>query len=297
MAGDKVGLGWRPELAASIMTHLDRIDVVEVILDDYFRAPARKLRSLQTLARQVPVIHHGVGLGLASSHPVDARRLGDLARVLDFLAPGIWSEHLSFVRAGGYEIGHLAAPPRTAATLEGALENLHRIGKSVGSLPALENIATLIDPPGSHLAEPAWTEAILAGSGCDMLLDLHNLYANARNFGHDPEAFLRAFPLERVRLVHLSGGHWIPEPPAFATHPGAMRLLDDHVHDVPDPVYGLLEVLASEADSPLTVVIERDGAYPDFGVLLKQIHRARAALARGRAKRTVTRGRLERAGI
>lgn len=296
MSRDRVGLGWRPDLAAHILSHTDRIDVVEVILDDYFRAPARTLRPLRTLAAQIPVIYHGVGLGLASSHPIDTRRLDDLARVLDVLAPEIWSEHLAFVRAGGREIGHLAAPPRSEATVDGALANLVRIRKAVGALPALENIATLIDPPGSRLSEPAWAAAILEGSGCDMLCDLHNLYANALNFGPDPEAYLRAFPQDRVRLVHLSGGQWIPEPPAFAARPGARRLLDDHVHDVPDPVYGLLEILAAETESPLTVVIERDGEYPAFGILLDQIDRARAALARGRARRqSFAGGRLERA--
>lgn len=295
---DKVGLGWRPELAASILSHLDRIDVVEVILDDYFRAPASKLRSLRTLESQVPVIYHGVGLGLASSLPVESRRLENLARVLDALAPETWSEHLAFVRAGGIEIGHLAAPPRTGATLGGACENLLRIEKAVGSRPALENIASLIDPPGSKLSEPAWTEGILAGSGCDMLLDLHNLYANALNFGFDPEAYLMAFPLERVRLVHLSGGRRIPEPAHFAAHPGASRLLDDHVHDVPDPVYALLEILAREAEAPLTVVIERDGEYPGFASLLDQVDRARQALARGRSRRTPALWRkLERARV
>jgi len=296
MAPDRVGLGWRPGLAAHILSHPDRIDVVEVILDDYFRAPARALRSVRTLAAQIPVLYHGVGLGLASSHPVDKRRLENLARVLDILSPEIWSEHLAFVRAGGREIGHLAAPPRSEATVNGALENLLRIRKAVSVLPALENIATLIDPPGSKLSEPAWTQGILEGSGCDMLLDLHNLYANALNFGQDPVVYLRTFPLERVRLVHLSGGNWIPEPPAFAAHPGARRLLDDHVHDVPDPVYALLELLAEKAEASLTVIIERDGEYPAFGILLDQIDRARAALARGRALgRSFTGGRLERA--
>ena len=36
---DRFGLGWRPELAAGILSNLDRIDIVEVIADDYFDAP------------------------------------------------------------------------------------------------------------------------------------------------------------------------------------------------------------------------------------------------------------------
>ena len=43
---DRFGIGWRKELAAGILTNLDRIDVVEVIADDYFGAPRPKRRGL-----------------------------------------------------------------------------------------------------------------------------------------------------------------------------------------------------------------------------------------------------------
>ena len=62
-----------------------------------------------------------------------------------------------------------------------------------------------------------------------------------------------------------------------------MRLLDDHLHDVPPPVFELLALLAQHAPQPLDVIIERDGRYPDFACLLKQLDAARVALRRGRA--------------
>lgn len=296
---DRLGIGWRPELAAGILHHLDAIDVVEVILDDLLTAGEERLRAQRTLASQVPVLYHGVGLGLASSHPVEQPRLDKLARTLDRLAIPAWSEHLSFVRAGGHEIGHLAAPPRTGATVDGAIANLARARLATGRLPALENIATLIDPPGSSLSEPAWTEAILSGSGCGLLLDLHNLYANASNAGIDPFALLRAFPLHRVDQVHLSGGIWIDEPAGLSDRPPGRRLLDDHVHDVPDIVFELLEAVAAETRRPLTVILERDGEYPEFGSLLEQLRRARESLARGRAQGGISgmEAPVERAGL
>ena len=45
---DRFGLGWRHKLALGILSHLDRIDIVEVIADDYFRAPHRERRALRT---------------------------------------------------------------------------------------------------------------------------------------------------------------------------------------------------------------------------------------------------------
>jgi len=283
---DRVGLGWRGELAAGIFTHLDHIDLLEIIADDHFGADARALRPLATLASQVPITLHGVSMGLAGSEAVESRRMDNMARLVEVLRPDSWSEHLAFVRAGGIEIGHLAAPPRTSRNIAAAIANIERASAIVGRAPWLENIATLINPPGCQVDEATWTCGIIEGSGAGLLLDLHNLYANALNFGEKPEQLLMRFPLHRVRVVHLSGGQWIPEPRGNRMDAGEntrQRLLDDHVHDVPADVFGLLSLLAQHAPQPLDVIIERDGNFPDFRSLLEQLGSARAALARGRA--------------
>lgn len=284
MGGDRVGLGWRGELAAGIFAHLDRIDLVELIADDHFRSPARELRPLRTLAAQLPMTLHGVAMGLAGSEAVDDDRLRAMARLLDALQPESWSEHLAFVRAGGVEVGHLAAPPRRVANVEAAIAHITRAGQATGMVPRMENIATLVAPPGSTMSETAWTTAILDGADAPMLLDLHNLYANALNAGAAPRDWMRAMPLHRVRSVHLSGGHWIDEP-ALPGRMAGKRLLDDHVHDVPKGVFDLLEALAEAVAQPLDVIIERDGDYPAFASLLAQVDAARAALERGRSRR------------
>lgn len=285
MIPDRVGLGWRGELAAGIFAHLERIDLVELIADDHFRASQRDLRPLRTLVAQVPLTLHGVAMGLAGSEPVDDHRLAAMARLLDSLQPESWSEHLAFVRAGGIEVGHLAAPPRRDANVEAAIANINRAGQVTGRVPRMENIATLVVPPGSTLTEAAWTTAILEGADAPMLLDLHNLYANALNAGASPRDWLLAMPLHRVCGVHLSGGHWIDEP-ATSGRVAGKRLLDDHVHDVPGDVFVLLEVLAEAAAQPLDVIIERDGEFPAFEALLAQVDAARDALARGRSQRS-----------
>jgi hypothetical protein len=189
------------------------------------------------------------------------------------------------VRAGGIEIGHLAAPPRTAATVEGAARNVARAARRTGARPLLENVASLIDPPGSDMDESQWLLAILDATGCDLLLDLHNLHANATNFGFDAHALVAALPAERIRAVHLAGGR-----------PLAGRILDDHLHAVPDAVYALLETLGRHAAGPLTVVLERDGNYPEMSTLLAEIDTARPALRRRRIPRGVPRRPAGRGG-
>ena len=274
---DRFGLGWRRELALDIFANLDRIDVVEVIADDYFKASPRDRRSLRTLAAQTSVVLHGVSLGMASSVPVERKRLEQMARLCEEVQPDFWSEHLAFVRGGGIEIGHLTAPPRTASTIEGAAANLYRARQVVGATPLVENIATLINPPGSVHDEFSWIASILAMSDSKLLLDLHNLHANATNFNYDPFRFIAAVPPERIAAVHLAGGKWVSAL-------GEKRLLDDHLHDVPAPVYELLAAVGAHAPQPLTVILERDGEYPPMESLLAQLDQARAALAAGRAR-------------
>jgi hypothetical protein len=273
---DRFGIGWRPELAAGILAHLDRIELIEVIAEDYFDAPRRDLRALQTLAAQVGIVLHGVSLGLASTVPVEARRLDRMARVIEATGAESWSEHLAFVRGGGIEIGHLAAPPRNEASIEGACRNLEHAAQIVGSSPQVENIATLVLPPASRLNEAEWIDGIVRGAGVGLLLDLHNLYANSVNFGDDPHSLLCRLPLEQVTAVHLSGGQWIDGPN------GARRLLDDHLHDIPPEVFALLSKLGRLAPQPLAIIIERDGRFPPIARLLDQLGVARAALAAGR---------------
>ena len=278
VAADRVGLGWRGELAAGILSNLAQIDVLEVIADDYYRASRAGMDALCSLARQVPVSLHGVGMGLASAIPAEPRRLHAMARLMQQVQAESWSEHLSFVRAGGVEIGHLAAPPRTPASAAGAVANIALASRIVGSAPLMENIATLIEPPASTLDEAGWLAQVIEGARVPLLLDLHNLYANAVNGGQDPQALLLRLPLARVGAVHLSGGHWIDEPGGTGR-----RLLDDHLHDVPPEVFELLALLARHAPQPLTVILERDGNYPTFDHVLEQLALARAALRAGRA--------------
>jgi uncharacterized protein (UPF0276 family) len=250
----RFGIGWRPELGAAILANLDRIDAVELLAEEYGTA---NRRALQFLRRHVSITVHGTSLGLASTEPVDCKRLDAIARVVEWTEAESWSEHLAFVRAGGIEIGHLAAPPRNDATLDGLMRNVDTAWRVVGSKPLLENIATLIDPPFSTYDELSWMETASRATGCALLFDLHNLHANAVNF-----AFAPRVPNCPIGAVHIAGGKRIEGD----------RILDDHLHAVPDEVFAMLAGLSADL-----VILERDGRYPPFGELLAELDRARAA--------------------
>jgi uncharacterized protein (UPF0276 family) len=258
----RLGLGWRNELAPGILANLDRIGVLEVLAEELFDADASRRRAMRFLAREMPVVLHATSLGLASTERVDRKRLDKIARVVDWLQPELWSEHLAFVRAGNREIGHLAAPPRNDATLEGLVRNVEEARRVTGSLPLVENVASLIEPPLCTYSEAEWLHAVLAATECGLLLDLHNVYANAMNFGFDAAAAVASLPADRIGMVHIAGGRVIERG----------RVLDDHLHAVPREVVELLALVPVDA----TVVLERDGNYPTIEELLEELWSAAA---------------------
>ena len=276
---DRFGLTWHPLLAGAILTHGHRLDIVEVIPEGRFLDSRRARRALRTLAREIPVAIHGVSLGLASAEGIDVARLDAFARLMDDVVPEHWSDHLAFVRAGGIELGHLAAPTRSALTVEATAENLDRAARRVGARPLAENVSTLLDPPGSDRSEQAWLLDLLETSGSDLLLDLHNLVTNGQNLGYDPRALVDALPAHRIRAIHIAGGTEVEAAN------GERRMLDDHRHAVPDSVYALLERVGERVPHAIDVILERDGAFPTFDALLGELDRARVALAAGRARR------------
>ena len=143
----------------------------------------------------------------------------------------------------------------------------------VGSAPLVENIATLIDPPGSDYDEIDWINSIMVRRPAACCSTCTTFTRTRPTSATTEIEFLKRLPAERIGAVHLAGGKWVEAL-------GERRLLDDHLHDVPDAVYRLLAELAAVVPHPLTVILERDGAYPPIEVLLRQLDRAREALAK-----------------
>lgn len=263
------GLGLRPELSADLLLNPRSVDFVEVVVEACFASPVAR-REAAAMAELWPVIPHGIKLSLGSADGIEverARRIGALARELR--APLI-SEHVAFVRGGSREIGHLTPVPFTRDAVKVVAANVARARRHLPDVPLLlENIAWTFRWPDESMDEPDFYAAIVEATGCDLLLDISNLYANALNSGRDPAEFMRQFPLDRVAMVHLAGG----------VHENGFYF-DTHAHSIPDGVFALLDQLC-ERRGQVPVVIERDALFPPFAALEAEIQRSRGALARG----------------
>jgi hypothetical protein len=273
-----LGIGWRPEIALLIERRRD-LGFIEVLAED-LSARGPLPAPIELLRRQgMAIVPHGVSLSLGSAEPLDRGRLDALAKLAERLGAPLVSEHIAFVRGGGLETGHLLPLPRTQEALELVVANVREAKAALPVPLALENIAALFEWPNPEIDEATFLTAVLERADVLLLLDIANVYANARNWGHDPLEFLDRIPLERIAYVHVGGGN---------EHGGLYH--DTHGHDVPAAVLDLLAELGARADVP-GVMLERDDRFPTDSELNGELDAIAAAVARGGARRMATAGR------
>jgi uncharacterized protein (UPF0276 family) len=138
-------------------------------------------------------------------------------------------------------------------------------------LPMLvENISFYAHPARPRMSEADFLCTVLEQADCGLLLDVNNVYVNARNHGYDARAFIEALPLERVVEVHVAGYTRLPQG-----HLAEGMLLDTHGAKVTDPVKELL-AFTLERVGPVPVLLERDNDVPPLDELIAETRELRA---------------------
>jgi uncharacterized protein len=273
---DRFGIGWRKEIASSILQNLNKFDLLEIIIDDYLHVSSKELEQIKFLSSQIDLCFHGVSLGLASSLEVDKSVLKLYKKFLSHFKTNNWSEHIAFVRGKDIEVFHLAMPAFKPYTLDYLNKNLEIVYKKIGSYPILENTAALFETPTTIWTEKEWLIKILENPNIYLLLDLHNLYANSVNLKYDPFELIATLPKSKIKSIHLAGGKRVGEK--------LDKVLDTHRDPVPKIVFDLLEFTLSRNPDPLEIIIERDGNYPDFQEILFELEKAKEISKKSRDK-------------
>jgi uncharacterized protein (UPF0276 family) len=258
-----VGIGWRAEIDLTV-ERLSGVDFVEVIAEavcaEHLPASLRVLR-----ARGVPVLPHGVSLSLGSADPPSRDRLDRLAACAQALDAPLVSEHIAFVRSGGWEAGHLLPVPRTREALEVLVANVRTAQAALPVPLAVENVAALLGWPDDELTDGQFLAELVDRTGVRLLLDLANLHTNHVNLGLDPLTALDQLPLDAVAYLHVAGG---------VLRDGLWH--DTHTRPVPPAVLTLLRAVRERAHVP-GVLLERDGAYPSDAALAAELTAIREA--------------------
>jgi hypothetical protein len=260
-----VGISFRPTWRRDVFSRREQLGCLEIIAEHYLNPSPEKLEELDQLRTNFPVIPHGIGLSFGTDAPLDESHLRKIARLIERVQPAWFSEHVAFTRAHGYNVGHLASLPFTRESVGAIARNVRRWRETVGVPLLLENIAYMVALPG-EFSEAQFLSEVLERADCGLLLDLHNLYANAVNHGYDAMEFIESLPLHRVAQIHLAGGY---DEDGFR--------IDSHSAATPEPVWDLLRVVASRAHIN-AVIIEWDTKLPSLDVMLREVAKAETIL-------------------
>lgn len=259
-----VGVAFREPMRADIFLERGAVDFLEITADHYLDAAPEKLRELELLAEHFTLVPHALNLSLGSAEGLDQVYLDKLARLVNRLSPPWWSEHVSFTRAGGVDIGHLTPTPFNEQSVAVLERNVAEARARISAPLVLENITYMLEVPGGSMCEAEFLVETLERTGCGLLLDVTNLYINSVNHGYDWREFLRRLPSERVVQLHFVGGH---------RHGDV--LVDSHSHATPSEVWQVMEEVLARA--PVKgAVLERDENLPPFAELAAELARARA---------------------
>jgi len=266
------GVGLRSVHYQHILAERPRVGWFEALSDNYMHTRGRPLAFLDRIAELYPVALHGVGLSIGSSDELDMGYLAELRALRDRVGAHWVSDHICWTGVNGRHGHDLYPVPFTEEALRHIARRVRQVQDYLEAPLVLENPSTYLEFQGSTLSEAEFIAALLEESDSGLLLDVNNVYVNARNHGFDPLGYLRQLPLERVVQLHIAG------------HSQAQGYLaDTHSAPVADGVWALLaEAVRLGANAPL--LLEWDAEIPAFPELERELDKARAHWTAGRGE-------------
>lgn len=279
------GIGWRHAHYATVLEQRPAVGFLQVHSENFFGfgAPAggAALATLAQAREHYPISLHGVGLSLGSALGIDAWHLDQLEALIKRIEPVRVSDHACFARGlrsdgSALHAADLLPIPFTQDSLDVLCANVSRVQERLKRRFLVENLSAYVQYAQAEYSETQFLSELTERSGCQLLLDVNNVFVNALNELDRPHgqprdralalrqalAFLDALPKHAVGEIHLAGHCEMAD-----------IVIDDHGNEVCEEVWKLYaHAVRRFGDTP--ALIEWDTAIPAIDVLLAQAERA-----------------------
>ena len=288
-----VGIGWRQPHYAELLARQAELSFLEVHTENFFAQGGAALAVLERGRAAYDISLHGVGLSLGSVVGLDPWHLDQLAQLVERIDPVRVSDHASFARGlweqpGGSRTVHAAdllPLPFSAEALDALCANVQQVQERLQRRFMVENLSAYVQwqpqPDESPLSEPEFLSALAHRTGCALLVDVNNIYVNARNAQirgelADPvtycQGWLDAIAPADVGEIHLAGHCHVR--PAAGERPEDEIVIDDHGSRVCAEVWQIYQH-AVRRFGAVPTLIEWDTDIPALDVLLDEARHAR----------------------
>jgi len=236
-----------------------RVEAIEWSFDALYKVkeiPGWFRELLTAFSDENRLIGHGIFFSLFSGKwlPEQEAWLSHLKQTATEFSFDHITEHFGFMTGQDFHHGAPLNIPYSTSTLNIGKDRLKRIYNACGRPVGLENLAFSysLDEVKRH---GAFLEQLLEPVNGFIILDLHNLYCQLRNFDLDFEDLISLYPLDKVREIHISGGSWDDS----AASPERSIRRDTHDEAVPPEVFQLLELAIPRCPHLKYVVLEQLG--------------------------------------
>ncbi len=254
------GLGFRRELMPALKNRVpDVIDFFELAPENWIDMGGAYGRDLRGFTERYPFVCHGLSLSLGGPSPLDEMLLTKTRQFMDAHGIQLFTEHLSYCSDDGH-LYDLLPIPFTEEAVKHVARRIRRAQDILERRIAIENASYYTPSPVAEMDESTFIRAVLDEAGCDLHLDVNNVYVNSVNHRYDPLEFIRALPPERIVYLHMAG-HYVE---------AADLLVDTHGADVIDPVWALLDA-TYRIHGVAPTLLERDFNIPPLDELVHEV--------------------------
>jgi len=266
------GVGLRSVHFAHILEHWPAVDWFEIISENFLDSQGRPRYVLEQIAERYPIVMHGVSLSIGSTDELDFDYLARLKRLAHQVNARWISDHLCWTGVAGRTSHDLLPLPLTEESLAHVSARVRRVQDFLDSPLVLENPSTYVTFTTDTIPEPEFLSRLVAETGCELLLDVNNVYVSSRNHGFEAQEYLRSIPAGRVRQFHLAGHT------DLGTH-----CIDTHDGRVVDRVWELYREAVALTGGAATL-LEWDARIPSFDEVHQEVLKAKeyvGGVARG----------------
>ena len=154
--------------------------------------------------------------------------------------------------------------PFTQEAISHVVDRIQTVQDIIKRPLVLENVSYYM-APGQEISETEFIQEVLRQSGCELLLDVNNVYVNSVNHRYDAKEFIRAMPTDKIVYGHIAGHYDEADD----------LKVDTHGADIIPQVWDLLR-FAYETHGTFPTLLERDFNIPALSDLVEDVIKIKA---------------------
>lgn len=263
------GIGFRKDFAEEFLTTNDlQPAFIELAPENWIGMGGYWKKQLDKAAEKYPITCHGLSLSIGSPDELDVDFVKQVKQFLKYYNVKVYSEHLSYSKCDNAHLYDLLPIPFREDAVKHIVQRIKQVQDILEMPLVLENVS-YYTPVAAQMKEEDFISAIVNESGCNMLLDVNNVYVNAFNHNYNAKEFIKKLPLNKVAYVHMAGHEQVSDT----------LIIDTHGQAVIDPVFELFDFTA-DLINPVPVLLERDFNIPELTELQNEINRLDAIVSK-----------------